>query len=355
MKIKMITIHNIANYGSVFQAMALNRYLRKLGHDCEVIDYNPPYFTKGTLKARLGRLLNYRADRERVRKYRRFVTENMTLTQRSYETNRQLREAKEVAELFLAGGDQLWNEFYDCGKDDAYKLQFANGRKAAFGTSLGKDSFTPGGLERLVAAVNSFEMIGIREQSGVKLLRDAGLTQVSHVCDPVFLLEREEYEQFLQPVPVKEKYMFVYLVQQSPLLDAAVEYISKKLNLKVVLYAGFIPKCHSDVFIREMGPEETLSYVANAEFILSASFHASAFSTLFHKQFITLLPGKNTNARIKDFLHLTGLESRMVSDESMLETALASPIEWESVDQTLKKHIKESKAFLAKILGDASL
>lgn len=351
MKIKMITIHNIPNYGSVFQALALNRYLAQLGHDCKVIDYNPPYFTKGTLKARLGRLLNYRAYRERVRKYRDFVSKNMILTEQNYGSYEELLKANEEADLFVAGGDQLWNEFYDCGRDDAYKLLFANGRKAAFGTSLGKDSFTPAGLEKLVEAVRCFECIGIREQSGVHLLRDAGLTQVKHVCDPVFLLEREEYQKYIRPVPIKDKYMFVYLVQQSALLDTAVDYIAKRLGLKVVLYAGFVPKCHSDLFIKEMGPDETLSYVANAEFVLSASFHASAFSTLFHKQFITLLPGESTNARIQDFLNFTGLQSRMISDAAMLEKAIASPIEWETVDSVMDKHISESKDFLAQMLS----
>ena len=354
MKTKMITIHNIANFGSVFQAMALNRYLKQCGHQCEVIDYNPPYFTKGSLRTRVGRLLNYRSYRYRARKYRDFVSEYMDLTSRNYTSNAELCAAQEEADIFLAGGDQLWNEFYDCGQDDAYKLTFTDGRKAAFGTSLGKNKFSVDGMRRLTDAVRSFEGIGIRERSGVELLQNAGIKQACHVCDPIFLLFKEDYMKHIRSVPLKEKYVFVYLVQASELLNQAVEYISKKLGLKVVLYSGFISKCRSDIKIKELGPDETLSYLFNADFVLSASFHASAFSVMFHKQFITLLPGENTNARIEDFLTLLGLKNRFVTDRPSLEKAIAEPIAWDNVDHVLEDHIARSKAYLQRILENSN-
>lgn len=350
MRVKIITIHNIPNYGSVFQALALNQYISNCGHDCEVIDYNPSYFVKGNIKARIGRLLNYRAYRSRTKKYRSFVEQNMKLTAGSYSNANELRAVADTADIFIAGGDQLWNEFYDCGQDDAYKLLFTEKRKAAFGTSLGKDSFSPEGMSRLIAAIKVFEHIGIREQSGAELLRKAGIEHVHHVCDPVFLLERGDYQKFIKPTQMSHPYMFVYLVQPSALLDRAVDYISQQLGLKVVLYAGFTPKCHSDLFLKEIGPEETLSYVANADFILSASFHASAFSVLFHKQFITLLPGESTNARIEDFLGYVGLQGRIVSDQRTLEAAIANPIEWAKTDNIMRDYILDSKNYLAQIL-----
>lgn len=354
MRIKMITIHNIANFGSVFQAMALNRYLKQCGHQCEVIDYNPPYFTKGSLRTRVGRLLNYRSYRYRARKYRDFVSEYMDLTSRNYTSNAELCAAQEEADIFLAGGDQLWNEFYDCGQDDAYKLTFTDGRKAAFGTSLGKNKFSVDGMRRLTDAVRSFEGIGIRERSGVELLQKAGIKQVCHVCDPIFLLSRDAYMKHIRPVPLKEKYVFVYLVQASELLNKAVEHISKAFGLKVVLYSGFISKCRSDIKIKELGPDETLSYLFNADFVLSASFHASAFSVMFHKRFITLLPGENTNSRIEDFLALLGLKERIATDEASLKRAIAEPIAWDKADHALEDHIDRSKIYLHDVLESST-
>lgn len=346
MKIAMITIHNIANFGSVFQAMALNRYFLQMGHDCCVIDYNPPYFTKGSFRQRLGKLLNYPAYRRRTKSYRKFVEQNINLTSKNFISLNQLQQENWQENLVVAGGDQLWNEFYPCGRDDAYKLVFAKGPKIAFGTSLGKSEFTAEGMDDLKVKVSGFQGIGIRESSGVNLLRSEGLTQVFHVCDPVFLLSRQDYSQYLKPVDIKEPYAFVYLVDKGELLDVAVDFIRKELGLRIVLYAGFVPKCRCDVWIREQGPEDTLSYIANAQFVLSASFHATAFSAIFHKQFLTLLPGENTNARIEDFLKLIGLQERKIGSVAELNKSVLREIEWSAVEERLTEHIRRSKKYL---------
>lgn len=355
MKIKMITIHNIPNFGSVFQAIALSEYLSKCGHQCEVIDYNPTYFTKGSLRTRIGKLLNFKSYWLRTQKYRNFVKANMNLSSSSYSSNDELRGTQEGADIYLAGGDQLWNEFYDCGQDDAYKLKFTDGRKAAFGTSLGKNEFTSDGLLNLADSVSCFEGIGIREQSGVKLLRQAGIRQVCHVCDPIFLLSKEDYKKYINPVPIQEKYVFVYLVQASELLNETVEYISRILNLKVVLHSGFSSKCRYDKKVKDLGPDETLSYLVNASYVISASFHATAFSVLFHKPFVTLLPGINTSARISDFLTLLGLENRIVTDIRLAKNLIEKPIEWDRIDQILKDHINKSEKFLLDILKGSTV
>ena len=354
MNIKMITIHNLHNFGSVFQAMALNQYLLRQGHECQVIDYNPPYFTKGSLKSRLGKLLNFRAYRRRKAGYQNFVEKNMKLTAKSYTNLEQLRREHWDAEVFVAGGDQLWNEFYDCGKDDAYKLSFTDKPKFAFGTSLGKSHFTQLGMAHLKQEVAAYTAIGVREQSGARLLQEAGIPQAHCVCDPVFLLNQTDYRRFVRPVAVKDLYVFVYLVEKSSLLDTAVQFVSEKLGLKVVLYAGFVPKCRCDVWIRDQGPEETLSYIVNARFVLSASFHATAFSVLFHKEFLTLLPGENTNARIEDFLELIDLKERMVFKPEQLEGGFAKKIDWTRVDESMQCHIAQSKDFLHSALEKLS-
>ena len=350
MKIGILTIHNIANFGSIFQALALNKYIRNLGHECEVINYNPFYFRHTTLKSEIGKLLNYKRYKSRVKKYSDFIEKEMVLTPKNYKNYKQLCKNPPKEDLYVAGGDQLWNEFYACGQDDAFKLLFTNGRKISFGTSLGKNEFTEEGLNKLVESVSQYEGIGIRERTGAELLINSNVANVRNVCDPVFLLDKEDYRKYIKEVPVKEKYMFVYLVQSSELLEKAVDYISEKLGLKVVLYAGFVPKCKCDYLIKEMGPDENLSYLVGADYVLSASFHASAFSYMFHKQFLTLLPGKNTNARIEDFLTLIGQRDRMVSEVSEINDLVLKEIDWTYSDSVMNKHISDSKAFLNELI-----
>lgn len=68
-----------------------------------------------------------------------------------------------------------------------------------------------------------------------------------------------------------------------------------------------------------MGPLEFLDLVKNAEFIISNSFHATAFSIIFHKEFCVVKRKENINTRMIDLLKEVGLEDRMVGSLSELK------------------------------------
>ena len=350
MKVLIITIHNIVNFGSLFQARGLQKYISDQGYDCEIINYNPSYLSHTGIKAELGKMLNFCYFVPRKRKFQSFLKTEMRLTKKNYHSLHALEQDPPEADLMIVGGDQLWNEFYPCGRVPAFRLTFTKVAKAAFGTSLGKRDYTPEGLRQLAVDVGDYKAIGIREKSGMELLQRAGLSEVKNVCDPVFLLQKSDYGKYVKKPLMEEPYLFVYLVAASPLLEQAVKLISKKLHLKVVLNTGFVAKCKYDLHVKDMGPDECLNYLANATYVLSGSFHASAFSIMFHKQFLTLLPGQNTNARIEDLLDLVGLKERMMSDASQLDDSVFEAIDWERVDASLNGHIEQSKRFLDHIL-----
>jgi len=125
-KIKIITIHCIHNFGSVFQASALQRFLIDNGYDVEIIDYHPAYFTSGRNKIRtyIGRLMNYGAYNRRKRKFDRFKLQHMELTNTNYKEFEELKHNDNAADIFIAGGDQLWNDYHFSGRDPAFKLAF---------------------------------------------------------------------------------------------------------------------------------------------------------------------------------------------------------------------------------------
>lgn len=342
MKIQIITIHKINNFGSVFQAYGLCEYLNRNGYNAETIDYMPSYFRKSALKSRLLGYLNYSALQSRRKKFDTFVRENIPLTKHEYLSLEELNQNPPEADVYIAGGDQLWNNHYPCGNDDAFKLTFCKGKKISFGTSLGRDNFSKEDLLSLKEKIHDFEKISVRETSSVSMLASVGLDS-EWVCDPVLLLTREDYSRFVSDRPLKEKYAFVYLVPASELLDKAVRFLSEK-GYKIVLCSGMRKKCYCDVFRKDLGPDEVLSYIANADFVLSASFHATLFSILFEKEFATLLPNKNTNARIEDLLTWTSLKDRIVRDE-LTEKILVKP-NFGSANEAIQNLKKSSEIYL---------
>ena len=346
MKIEIITIHRLNNFGSAFQAWALYGYLRNAGYEVELLDYHPAYYKGKKLKNKIGRILFWKDLKERERKFDQFIEQNAKLSPKRYTKLAQLEKNHPKADLYISGGDQLWNYYHICGNDDVYKLTFWNGRKISYGTSLGGEKFAKAQLDDLCSTLADFENIAVRESKSVKLLSKRGI-QAQWVVDPVLLISREQYEQLIIRPQQKEKYVFVYLTAPSALLDESVEFLSKKANLKVIVYAGFGHKCKCDVQERNLGPEEVLGYIHDAEFVLSASFHATLFSIIFKKKFGVLLPGEETNERILDLLSWTGLEQGLVKQNGDVKKIYNQKDFYpDSVDQVIAKRIQESEDYL---------
>lgn len=350
MKIKIITIHSIPNFGSVFQSYALCRYLKSRGFkDTELIDYEPPYFKTRTLRAFAGKMLNFKSYCKRKRKFRAFVEKNIPITGRKFSSLQELESYDFKADVYIAGGDQLWNVYHDCGKDDAYKLTFAHGKKISYATSLGQTDFTDAQLTELAEKLKSFSSVSVREASSVKMLESKGIDALQCV-DPVYLLPENEYEKFVKPVN-QPKYMMVYLVTPSPLLERCIKYLSEKYSLKVILCSGFSKKCTCDQFLKDLGPDEILSYIKNAEIVLSSSFHATSFSLIFKKQFFTILPDEHTNERIVDILNIRGLSDRIITENSDIKKSLDRMIDY-SVLSDYDIQVRASKEYLERALEE---
>jgi hypothetical protein len=349
--IKIITIHSIHNFGSIFQATALQRFLMDKCYDTEIIDYRPRYFQSGRnkIKTFVGKLLNYGSFIRRKKKFENFISKNMVLSNKQYTKLEELKSIDGTADVFIAGGDQLWNDYHFSGRDPAFKLSFiSKSNKIAFGTSMGRDNYNIEEIKSLMLAVQDFDFIGLREKSSVNYLKVSGLEQVAHVVDPVLLLDKSYYES-IAIEPKMEKYALLYLVDSSSLLDATVNYIKKNIDLKIVHVCGFKKKCKCDYFLKDSGPEEILGLLINADFVISASFHATLFSVLFNKNFVSLLPNQNTNARITEWLEFVELDHRIIKNKRDLGV-ISEPIDFEKANYKMVNFREESKKVLIKNL-----
>lgn len=358
MKCSIITIHHIHNFGSVFQAYALSHFLEINGYDTEIIDYRPGYYELGRnkLKTAVGRALNYGSYSNRKRKFENFISKYETLSEKRFGSVSELEMYYKDCNnhIFIAGGDQLWNTYHPCGNDEAYKLVFTNSRKKiAYGTSMGRDNYSDEELIKLATSVKEFQFIMLREQSTVDLFRKYTTNQVNHVIDPVGLLDIKEFKTIALRPKIDKPYAVMYLADSGELLDQAIEILSKKMGLKIVHICGFKKKCYCDYFIKDAGPEEILGYILHADFVLSASFHATMFSLMFEKQFATLLPGEHTNARITDLLDYVGFENRVIHCEKELKQ-LENKIDYAHANQLIKDFRKESRKALLSTLAKIS-
>ena len=351
--VKIITIHCIHNFGSVFQSYGLVKYLRNQGYNAELIDYRPVYYERGrnVLKKYVGIALNYSAYKRQHEKYQDFIDRYLPKG-KVYHTLEDLKTMESKDTIFIAGGDQLWNSFHACGNDDAYKLTFVSEcKKIAYGTSMGRNTFDRTELEELSKKIADFCSIGLREQSTVSLLQPYTNVPVYHAADPVLLLEPKDYMEFIgERRLIKEPYMVMYLAAKSDLLSQTVDYVARKRGLKVVHVCGFKKKCDCDYFLKDTGPQELLNLIYYSDFVVSASFHATLFSILFQKQFCTLLPEAGTNTRIEDLLSNFKLPERIIHYQSEIKN-LDVDIDFGPMIDIMNRLVNNSKKQLLKAIN----
>ena len=341
--IKVITIHDIGNnFGSTLQACALCDFLQDHGYDVELVDYKPDYaYHHGKMTELVKWILFPRNKYLQEKRFDEYFKNHVKRTRRY--SNYQELCSDEMPDVYLVGSDQVWNEFYNAGKDPAYYLQFTDCKnKMAYSTSLGQ-LHSNEELLRLRDKIKDFYAVGVREQASVEQLHKIGMSAVVHVLDPVFLQSREYY---INPKFNNKygKYLLVYSVNNDALMEKTAKTIASKYGLKIVLVGGFTQKTKHDVYLRDIGPSEFVNLIHNAQFVVANSFHATALSIIMNKQFAVVM-SKFSPMRIIDMLTTAELESQLVKTEADIDVALNN-IDYVGVNARIETLRKASEKFL---------
>ena len=357
MKIKTITCHDVYNLGASLQAYALSAYLRGCGHDVQIIDYKPdylsrhyrltwvpnpkydrPFLRQAYLLAKLpGRMKAKRGLRKK--RFDAFREEYLPLTAQRYSSAEELRKNCPEADAYIAGSDQIWNPVFPNGKDPAFFLEFApdDKKKISYAASFSVDSLSQTDKERISPWLKRLDAISVRETSGVRILTDMGF-EGTQVMDPVFLLAKDQWER-LAVRPSEKDYILVYDFDQSALVRSMAATLAKRTGKKIV---SVFRMDGADQVWSDMGPKEFLGAILHADCVISNSFHATAFSLIFEKDFYVVNREEKINTRMRDLLGALGLDDKLIAELPEEKTF----VNWSAVQDRLDVLIAASKAFL---------
>lgn len=357
MRINTITCHDVYNLGASLQAYALAAYLQGQGHEVQIIDYQPlylrhyrlagvpnPRFDKPFLREAYqiakfpGRLYD-RLTSKRKKAFDRFTADYLPVTQTTYSDITSLRADPPEADLYIAGSDQIWNPLFRNGKDPAFFLNFVpeGKRRISYAASFAVERLEKQDADRMKPWLEKLDDVSVRETSGIALLADMGIKGVQ-VVDPVFLLPRESWER-LAVHPHMQDYILVYDFDNHPKVKEIAQAISRQTGKKIV---SLFPVDWADAVWADAGPCEFLGAVQNAGIVLSNSFHATAFSLIFGKDFYVVNRTEGINARMKDLVGDLGLADRLIC---AVPTAITA-IDYPNVVPLLEKKIIASKDYL---------
>lgn len=364
MRIKTITCHDVYNVGASLQAYALQHFLIEQGHDVEIINYKPDYlkhyrlwwvpnpkFDKPIIRTLYklvkfpGRLFNRLTD-PRKKVFDDFTRKYLIVTNREYHSCNELQMFPPEADLYIAGSDQIWNPTFQNGRDPAFFLQFGNDnvKKISYAASFSVESVSGKVFANMKLWLQIFDRVSVRETSGIKILEQMGICG-QQVCDPVFLLTKEKWKEIATPLSEESPYLLLYDFDQNELLQQFALSLAKELGLKLL---SVFNMNNADTILSNMGPREFVQYIQNASFVVSNSFHATAFSIIFHRDFIVCNRQEKINTRMQDLLKQLGLSSCGIDAEQLLciKAQNIQRVDWELVDSIVDEMRTKSKKFL---------
>lgn len=363
MKIKTITCHEVYNHGASLQEYALLYYLNQLGHQAEAIHYKPKYlsnyfqlsaisnpiYNKPILKELylLAKLSGRIRDLKRKKAFDTFSKKYIKTGNCLYQSNEDLKANLPDADAFICGSDQIWNSFFENGKDPAFYLDFAPTEKLkiSYAASFAIDEIEESLKPFVKTKIDRLNSVSVRETSGVRILEELGIEEVRQVLDPVFLLEPSHWQKTFV-FPIEEKYVFVYDFDNNSIVRNLALKLAKENNWKIYTVNQNISYADKNFYYE--GPEYFLSLVANAAFVISNSFHAVAFSLIFEKQFVVVNREEKINTRMRDLLSLFDLSQLLITKEEDVN-GINFP-DYDRVNIKIKKAVQDSKTFLKKAL-----
>lgn len=355
MKILTLTTQYANNMGALLQCYALCRFINSInGAECKVIDYHPidankswsifhkPVsfrdFAKMCVSAVMLHHYSHRAKRNK--EVRRFINEFIPLTERKYDRKTILSDPPK-ADIYVCGSDQIWNPalFHD---DITYYLDFVKrGKKIAYAASSTKcwdekfaDSIKP--------FLRDFSAISMREDVNIEQVSNLSGLQVITTIDPVFLLNAGEWLKIAEKPIITEPYILCYFIGSDRRYNDLVNILKRQTGYKVVhLNVNLQSHIKADYEFRDIHPQKFIGYIANASYVLTNSFHCTAFSIIFKKN-LKFVRKPQGNSRVEILCKYFKLDNVIIDK---CESNLILTTSYDNIHYGLE-YIERSKKFI---------
>lgn len=364
MKIGIFTFHCAANYGAVLQAYCLQEVLKDMGHDVYVIDYRPKYLiepyktfvysptnynsyldkSKGFVRACLVAPVRWK----RHRNFSKFIHTRLNL----YHLD--LNDESNDFDAFVFGSDQIWNPKITCGFDKVYLGDFpaAKGKKLiAYAASVGSVSNLAGeDINYFISRLKCFDKVFVREQSFANYMKLNGLLVTEVVLDPVLLAGKSVLNKLLNKknkVISKFSYLLFFQIGRNDDIAKYVAKIAKEKQMKIIDVISLRESLYDKSIKQTLSVERLLEYFKEASYIITSSFHGTALSLLFYKQFNTISINRSMDERVLSLLRDLDLSERMLN---INDNVSSDSINYDFINEIYHKKKIESYNLLYNVL-----
>lgn len=368
MKIGIITMHKVHNFGSALQAYALQKYLQNSTKaTVELIDYiYPNEFHKDNKseKRSIVSIIKYWYIQlflkgiKSKNNFRSFYRTCFCLSRTRHESIESINTNPPIYDVYITGSDQVWNPNTAKG-DSAMFCSFAPSKSKiiSFAASFAINKIPESFYRDFYNYLSRYSHIGVREESGLDVLKELNIPssiETMCTCDPTLLLDSSDYDILSQnsTYHIDGKYILVYNLNYAydpePAMSNIIKQISNLTGYKVLVLGSYkLQYKDKTTHVEGIGPNEFVYLFKNASYVITSSFHGTMFSLINRVPFYSILPdGSSHDKRISDVLAIVGLSHRgIASNDIEIIVGLSNPYNIE-VEELFYKYISNSKEFI---------
>ena len=342
MKVAICTLYGNVNFGNKLQNYALQETLMKLGIE-QVITFKSDDRRIITKIKEITKMLN--------KKNRKFIKFNKNINYAKKIIDYNNPKIEEKIDAIIYGSDQIWNTQFEG------KYRFFIGdldipiKKIAYAASFGTNSIDEEYVDKYKKSLGEFYKISVREIQGKKIIKNMINKDTEVVLDPTLLLSREEWQKIEKKIPIKLPKRYVLNCFLGESTNEKLDFISKCAKENDCEIINILDK--NDKYYSETGPSEFLSLIDNSYAIFTDSFHATVFSIIFEKPFLSFQRTqknlKSMNSRIDTLLHKFKLQNNIYNSNK--DNRRFMNIDYDNVKKILNKEKNKSLAYLKKSIS----
>ena len=318
------------NYGAILTCYALQELVKKLGYTTKVINLRHKVWDSRK---------EYPCCQSKVD----FVNKYFDLT-KLCKTKKDLSNLNNNINTFIVGSDQVWN--WGPTLQYLYFLDFVKNdkKKIACSASMIFEKFEQSDDVKTAIEyyMKQFDAVSVRELDSVDVCKKEFDTDAECILDPVFLLDKFQYEQLINNSKLENKnYIALYVLDNNKNIEETVSKLAEKYSCNII-------RMNKNESI-----EDWLYTIKNARFVVTDSYHGTCFSIIFEKQFISFCNSRG-NSRFRSLFSMLRMSDRLFSNISSLEdifAAINTEVDYNVVNNILNKEASKSLNWLCDALA----
>lgn len=361
MKMELITLHAVKNYGSALQTFATQELFKSYGVDVNIINYEKK-------ESRNENLLQFWAGRNPVKAavilptilrwkkvFGGFCKEYLNISGKVYTTEQDFQTYPINADIYCTGSDQVWNSVWNNGVLPPLYLSFvpSDKFKFSFAASFGQKELSQNEIEKTKGYIDQYRFISVREDSAKRIIEGQyGYPEATHIIDPTLCVDGAFWRSYAKASPIHDEYILIYNLNRSREFDDYAKKLAKKTGLKLVRLCtryDQIFRPGKSILVPEV--LEFVGLIDKAKYVLTDSFHATAFSMNLNTDPICVYPNE-FGGRLESLLNLVGCQDRHIEDYDDFG-GIERSVDFDKVNRILNAERNKAADYISKVLTAA--